>query len=43
MTISRIDNSQRTAAKVAGATGLFAMAIVVFANYALLNSKYPRA
>ncbi len=38
MTISRIDNSQRTAAKVAGASGLFAMAIVVFANYALLNS-----
>jgi Domain of unknown function (DUF4386) len=38
MTISRIDNSQRTAAKVAGASGLFAIAIVVFANYALLNS-----
>ena len=38
MTISRIDNSQRTAAKVAGASGLFAMAIVVFANYALLSS-----
>src|SRR5712691_13387533 len=37
MTISTIDNSQRTAAKVAGFSGLFAMAIVVFANYALLN------
>src|SRR5713101_1257869 len=37
MTISTIDNSQRTAAKVAGLSGLFAMAIVVFANYALLN------
>ena len=37
MTISTIDQSQRTAAKVAGFTGLFAMAIVVFANYALLN------
>ena len=37
MTISTIDNSQRTAAKVAGFSGLFAIAIVVFANYALLN------
>jgi len=37
MTIDTIDNSQRTAAKVAGVSGLFAMAIVVFANYALLN------
>src|SRR5438552_4511269 len=37
MTISTIDNSQRTAAKVAGFSGLFAMAIVVFANYLLLN------
>lgn len=37
MTISTIDNSQRTAAKVAGLSGLFAMAIVVFANYVLLN------
>lgn len=32
-----IDNSQGTAAKVAGISGLLAMAIVVFANYALLN------
>lgn len=31
------NNSQRTAAKVAGISGLFAMAIVVYANYALLN------
>jgi len=37
MTISAIDNSQRTAAKVAGFSGLFAVAIVVFANYVLLN------
>ena len=37
MTISAIDNSQRTAAKVAGFSLLFSMAIVVFANYALLN------
>jgi Domain of unknown function (DUF4386) len=32
-----IDNSQRTAAKVAGFSLLFSMAIVVFANYALLS------
>src|SRR6266705_6374207 len=37
MTTSAIDSSQRAAAKVAGFSGLFAMAIVVFANYALLN------
>jgi hypothetical protein len=37
MTISTIDNSQRTAAKVAGFSLLFSMAIVVFANYVLLN------
>src|SRR5207302_85995 len=37
MTISAIDNSQHTAARVAGFSGLFAMAIVVFANYVLLN------
>jgi len=35
--MTTIDNSQRTAAKVAGFSGVFAMAIVVFANYALLN------
>src|SRR5450432_314342 len=37
MKISTIGDSQRTAAKVAGFTCLFGMAIVVFANYALLN------
>jgi hypothetical protein len=37
MTISKIDNSQRTAAKVAGISILFSMAIVVFGNYVLLN------
>src|SRR3984893_9849673 len=37
MTISTIDGSQRTAAKVAGFSLLFSMAIVVFANYALLT------
>src|SRR5437588_7783384 len=37
MTISTIDDSQRAAAKVAGFSCLFGMAIVVFANYGLLN------
>ncbi len=37
MTSNTIDNSQRTAAKVAGFSCLLTMAIVVFANYALLN------
>lgn len=37
MIISTIDNSQRTAARVAGFSCLFSMAIVVFANYGLLN------
>src|SRR6266571_8131763 len=37
MTISTIDNSQRTAAKIAGFSLLFSMVIVVFANYVLLN------
>jgi hypothetical protein len=37
MTVSPIDDSQRKAAKVVGYAGLFAVAIVVFANYALLN------
>src|SRR5437764_11694747 len=37
MTISTIDNSQRTAAKVAGLSGLLTFAIVVFGNYVLLN------
>src|SRR5437016_10513077 len=35
--MTSIDNSQRTAAKVAGISGLFAVAIVVFANYVLLS------
>ena len=33
MTISTIDESQRKAAKVAGFTCLFTMAIVVFSNF----------
>ena len=37
MTTSTIDNSQRTAAKVAGWSGLLTFAIVVFGNYVLLN------
>src|SRR5947207_2082518 len=37
MNISKIDNSQRTAAKVAGWSYLFSFVIVVFANYVLLN------
>ena len=32
-----IDNSQRTAAKIAGWSDIFSFAIVVFANYVLLN------
>jgi Domain of unknown function (DUF4386) len=42
MTISTIDNSQRTAAKVAGWFYVFTMAIVVFANYWLLNPLLVR-
>src|SRR5437016_4032428 len=37
MTTDKIDNSQRTAAKVAGITGLLAFALVVFGNYILLG------
>ncbi len=37
MTVRNIDNSQRTAAKVAGISGVLTVAIVVFANYVLLN------
>jgi hypothetical protein len=37
MTVRNIDNSQRTAAKVAGISALLTVAIVVFANYVLLN------
>ncbi len=36
-TSSTIEPAQRTAARVAGFSCLFAMAVVVFANYALLN------
>jgi hypothetical protein len=37
MTTTKIDNSRRTAAKVAGWSGLITFAIVVFGNYVLLN------
>ncbi|MEY2439956.1 MAG: hypothetical protein QOI34_1341 [Verrucomicrobiota bacterium] len=39
---NHIDNSQRMAAKVAGFAGLFAVVIVVFANYGLLNPLLVR-
>src|SRR2546427_7522009 len=38
MTTNIIDNSQRTAAKVAGVAGLLAFALVVFGNYVLLET-----
>jgi Domain of unknown function (DUF4386) len=37
MTTTRIDHSQRTAAKIAGWSYLLSFGIVVFANYVLLN------
>src|SRR4029077_1983129 len=37
MTVRNIDNSQRTAAKTVGISGLLTVAIVEFANYALYN------
>ena len=37
MTTTSIDNSQRTAAKVAGIAGLLTVAIVVFGNFVLLG------
>src|SRR5215467_10949794 len=37
MTIAKIDNAQRTAAKVAGTAGSLAFALVVFGNYVLLG------
>ncbi len=37
MTTDEIDNSQRTAAKIAGIAGLLAFVLVVFGNYVLLN------
>src|SRR6266850_7977742 len=42
MTMRTIDNSQRTAAKIAGVSLLFSMVIVVFANYVLLNPLLVR-
>jgi uncharacterized protein DUF4386 len=35
--VNSIENSQRTAAKIAGVTGLLAVLIVVFGNYVLLS------
>ncbi len=35
--MNRIDNSQRTAAKIAGVTGLLSVVIVVLGNYVLLG------
>src|SRR5207247_11461141 len=37
MTTDKIDNAQRTAAKVAGVAGLLAFVLVVFGNYVLLE------
>src|SRR6266511_994549 len=37
MTTDKIDNSQRTAAKIAGVAGLLAFGLVVFGNYVLLE------
>jgi hypothetical protein len=37
MTTDMIDNSQRTAAKIAGVAGLLAFVLVVFGNYVLLE------
>src|SRR5438046_634178 len=37
MTMDNIDNSQRTAAKVAGIAGILAFVLVVFGNYVLLG------
>src|SRR5947209_9351675 len=37
MIITKIDNSQRTAAKVAGVAGLLAFVLVVFGNFVLLG------
>src|SRR5437660_4807151 len=37
MTTDKIDNAQRTAAKVAGIVGLLGFALVVFGNYVLLE------
>ncbi len=37
MTAAPVDDSQRAAARIAGLSYLFSVAIVIFANYALLN------
>ena len=39
--MNTIDNPQRVAAKIAGASGLLAVVIVVFGNYALLSVAKP--
>src|SRR6266496_1469193 len=43
MTIDNIDDSQRTAAKVAGWSGLLTFAVVVVGNYLLLNPLFVPA
>ena len=43
MTIDNIDDSQRTAAKVAGWSGLITFAVVVVGNYVLLNPLFVPA
>ncbi len=43
MTIDNIDDSQRTAAKVAGVVGLITFAVVVVGNYVLLNPLFVPA
>src|SRR6266576_3545349 len=43
MTNDKIDNSQRTAAKVAGWSGLLTFAVVVVGNYVLLNPLFVPA
>src|SRR5438874_13314429 len=43
MTNAKIDNSQRTAAKVAGWSGLITFAVVVVVNYVLLNPLFVPA
>jgi len=43
MTIDNIDDSQRTAAKVAGWSGLLTFAVVVVGNYVLLNPLFVPA
>jgi len=40
--MDKIDNSQRTAAKIAGWSGLLTSAIVVFGKYVLLDLRCNR-